>query len=135
MTFIPYPSLKTTDQSLPGSCVSVRCQGYENSLAECIIYDSMRIGSRKVATVSCYDASQDTSGEEPRRSRRRWLRAPLTSDLSPLSEDDNRFGCVNGKRVSLNQTCDGVDDCGDRSDEMCCQSKAEVTFDLCGGPG
>ncbi|XP_018545237.1 complement factor I [Lates calcarifer] len=81
----------------PGSCVSIRCQGYETSLAECVIYDNIRTGNRKVATVTCYNASQ----------------AP---------NEDSDFSCVNGKRVSQKQTCDGVDDCGDRSDEMCCKN-------------
>lgn len=35
------------------------------------------------------------------------------------------FTCANQKCISLNQTCDGVDDCGDRSDEMCCKSKTK----------
>ncbi|XP_035506603.1 complement factor I isoform X2 [Scophthalmus maximus] len=83
------------DRQFPVSCVSVRCQGYENSLAECAIYDKIGIGRRSVATATCY----------PVRTGDGW-----------------GFSCVNGKRVFLNQTCDGVDDCGDRSDEMCCKS-------------
>lgn len=58
-----YKSLKDDrDGQLPGSCVSVRCQGYETSLAECVIYDKARIGDRKVATATCYDASQAPKG-------------------------------------------------------------------------
>ncbi|KAM9836862.1 complement factor I [Aulostomus maculatus] len=81
--------------TLPGSCVSVRCQGYETSLAECVIYDRIKIGLRKIATATCYNAS--------------------------LATKDCGFTCANQKCVSLNQTCNGVDDCGDRSDEMCCE--------------
>ncbi|KAK2863395.1 hypothetical protein Q5P01_002928 [Channa striata] len=76
-------------------CVSFRCQGYETSLAECVI--SNKTMREKVATVTCYDASQAKNDEQC------------------------GFLCANTKCVSLNQTCDGVDDCGDRSDEMCCK--------------
>ncbi|XP_041820725.1 complement factor I [Chelmon rostratus] len=96
--FVLYNSVKDDhSRRLPRSCVSVRCQGYETSLAECVIYDKARIGGRKVAAATCYDASQ----------------AP--------KEEECGFTCANGKCVSLNQTCNGVDDCGDRSDEMCCR--------------
>lgn len=57
------PSLKKAERPLPHRCVTVRCQGYENSLAECRIYDSIAIGKRKIATVSCYTQSQDAGGE------------------------------------------------------------------------
>uniref|UniRef100_A0A3B4VGR7 Peptidase S1 domain-containing protein n=1 Tax=Seriola dumerili TaxID=41447 RepID=A0A3B4VGR7_SERDU len=98
----PYLSLKVDhrNRQLPGKCVSVRCQGYENSLAECVIYDKVKIDNRDVATATCVQ----TPGEEC------------------------DFSCVSGKCVSLSQTCDGVDDCGDRSDEMCCKSCRNGAF-------
>ncbi|XP_023270284.1 complement factor I-like [Seriola lalandi dorsalis] len=98
----PYLSLKVahSNRPLPGNCVSVRCQGYENSLAECVIYDKVNVDNRDVATATCVQ----TPGEEC------------------------DFSCVNGKCVSLSQTCDGVDDCGDRSDEMCCKSCRNGAF-------
>ncbi|KAL0970563.1 hypothetical protein UPYG_G00243780 [Umbra pygmaea] len=78
-------------------CVRVRCQGYENSLAECSFSDREPRGSGdKVATATCYQESEEHSECE--------------------------FRCVNRKCVLLKQTCDGVDDCGDRSDEMCCKA-------------
>ncbi|XP_039996681.1 complement factor I isoform X3 [Xiphias gladius] len=96
---VRYSSLKTDhhNKQFPGSCVSVRCQGYETSLAECLIYDQIRIGDRNVSRVTCYEESQ-------------------------VPKEDCGFKCVNTKCVSLTQTCDGVDDCGDRSDEMCCKN-------------
>lgn len=59
----PFNSLASS-QSLPRSCVKIHCQGYENSLAECIIYDKSRIGNRRVATVTCYDDSNAPKGEK-----------------------------------------------------------------------
>uniref|UniRef100_A0A4W6DH66 trypsin n=1 Tax=Lates calcarifer TaxID=8187 RepID=A0A4W6DH66_LATCA len=50
---VSYISLKSFDDQLPGKCVSVRCQGYENSLAECVIYDKVNINNREVATATC----------------------------------------------------------------------------------
>ncbi|XP_076019106.1 complement factor I isoform X2 [Genypterus blacodes] len=88
--------------SLPRSCVSIRCQGYETSLAECVIYDRIMIGQRKVATATCYQPSNS------------W--------------DSCDFKCANKKCVFLNQTCNGVDDCGDRSDEMCCKGCRNKAF-------
>lgn len=35
-------------------------------------------------------------------------------------EECSEFHCVNEKCVSWAQICDGVDNCGDNSDEMCC---------------
>uniref|UniRef100_A0A3P8TMV2 Peptidase S1 domain-containing protein n=1 Tax=Amphiprion percula TaxID=161767 RepID=A0A3P8TMV2_AMPPE len=90
---LPYVTLQTVNQLV--KCVSVRCQGYENSLAECDIY--VRVDGGKVAMVTCEECD---------------------------------FRCVNRKCVSINQTCDGVDDCGDRSDEMCCQGCRNGAF-LC----
>lgn len=61
--FVLYNSVKDDhSRRLPRSCVSVRCQGYETSLAECVIYDKARIGGRKVAAATCYDASQAPKG-------------------------------------------------------------------------
>ncbi|XP_078137908.1 complement factor I-like [Centroberyx gerrardi] len=100
--FVSLKSLITNPSyaMLPRSCVSVRCQGYETSLAECVIYDAARIGNRNVATATCYQATQA----------------------------ECEFMCVNSKCVFLNQTCDGVDDCGDRSDEMCCKRCRKDAF-------
>uniref|UniRef100_A0A3Q3RZM5 trypsin n=1 Tax=Mastacembelus armatus TaxID=205130 RepID=A0A3Q3RZM5_9TELE len=93
--YVQDDSLTTNrDKNFPSTCVSIHCQGYETSLAECVIFGEKNISSGKVAKVSCYNAPTD---------------------------NECGFQCVNSKCVSLNQTCDGVDDCGDRSDEMCCK--------------
>ncbi|XP_040887580.1 complement factor I-like [Toxotes jaculatrix] len=99
---VSYTSLKSyhSNQQLPGKCVSIRCQGYENSLAECVIYDKVNPDNGNVAMATCVQ--------------------------TPEEECD--FRCVSGKCVSLSQTCDGVDDCGDRSDEMCCKKCRNEAF-------
>uniref|UniRef100_A0A4W6DI19 trypsin n=1 Tax=Lates calcarifer TaxID=8187 RepID=A0A4W6DI19_LATCA len=80
---VSYISLKSFDDQLPGKCVSVRCQGYENSLAECVIYD----------------------------------KCDLCAYLC-VSDNECDFKCVNGKCVSLSQTCDG----------MCCKNCRNGAF-------
>uniref|UniRef100_A0A3Q3WRG9 trypsin n=1 Tax=Mola mola TaxID=94237 RepID=A0A3Q3WRG9_MOLML len=94
-----YMTLKEIDAR---SCVSIHCQGYENSLAECVIFDKVRndqSDSWEFATVTCYNESQEGA-----------------------------FMCANTKRIFVNHTCDGVDDCGDNSDEMCCKGCRNDSF-------
>uniref|UniRef100_A0A3B5M1L7 SRCR domain-containing protein n=1 Tax=Xiphophorus couchianus TaxID=32473 RepID=A0A3B5M1L7_9TELE len=101
---VDYNSL-TPNTTLPSHCVSVHCQGYELSLAECEIYDKMAADGRMVAAATCY---KETS-------------------------EECDFTCANRKCIVRNQTCDGVDDCGDRSDEMCCRSKNQTPFRCASG--
>lgn len=54
----------------------------------------------------------------------RCYRLHLLSVCVSTAECD--FTCANRKCIVRNQTCDGVDDCGDRSDEMCCKSKNQT---------
>lgn len=63
INFTNYSSLREIeDQSIPNKCVSIYCQGYETSLAECIIYDKIKVGRRRLATVTCYKEFQAPKG-------------------------------------------------------------------------
>lgn len=61
----PYGSLTTASGNTesPKRCVSLRCQGYEASLAECVIYDKVDIGNQEVATATCYQAPEAANGQ------------------------------------------------------------------------
>ncbi|KAF4078388.1 hypothetical protein AMELA_G00198730 [Ameiurus melas] len=77
-------------------CISVSCTGAEHSLAECVLYKPRLItDSTPVATVICYTGQKD-------------------------SKECDGFRCVNTKCIKWKYICDGVDHCGDNSDEMCC---------------
>ncbi|XP_032541051.1 complement factor I isoform X3 [Chiroxiphia lanceolata] len=41
---------------------------------------------------------------------------------------DGEFHCVNKKCISLSKTCDGINDCGDLSDELCCRECRDNSF-------
>ncbi|XP_053096483.1 complement factor I isoform X2 [Pangasianodon hypophthalmus] len=85
-------------------CMSVRCTGAEHTLAECVLYKPRLISDNtSVATVTCYTKQQ-------------------------AQEECDKFRCVNEKCVSLEHVCDGVDDCGDNSDEMCCTGCQKGAF-------
>ncbi|KTG43139.1 hypothetical protein cypCar_00034725 [Cyprinus carpio] len=89
---IPYGSLDEATK-WSNECMRVRCTGSELSLAECTIYNPEPIKTG-VAVIKCY--------EEP-------------------PGECKKFLCANGKCLIHGKPCNGVDDCGDNSDEMCCQ--------------
>ncbi|XP_046725999.1 complement factor I isoform X2 [Silurus meridionalis] len=85
-------------------CVSVRCTGAERTLAECVLYQPQQLtDSTPVATVTCYNEQKDR-------------------------EKCDEFSCVNQKCVSWEHICDGLDHCGDNSDEMCCTGCRDGAF-------
>ncbi|XP_017539611.1 complement factor I-like isoform X2 [Pygocentrus nattereri] len=88
----------------PYKCVSVSCTGSEYSLAECTINEPQDVEEdTEIAAFTCYKTPQD-------------------DDECP------EFRCVNEKCILWKHTCDGVDDCGDNSDEMCCSECQSGAF-------
>ncbi|XP_016405095.1 complement factor I-like [Sinocyclocheilus rhinocerous] len=100
---IKYISLGKATQ-WPNECMRIRCMGSELSLAECTIHNPEPItANTEVAVAKCY---KEPTGE------------------------CKKFICMNGKCLGHEKTCNGVDDCGDNSDEMCCQKCRGQAF-LC----
>ncbi|KAG5260637.1 hypothetical protein AALO_G00294760 [Alosa alosa] len=87
---------------LPDVCVPVFCKGHEYSLAECHIGSPVKLNDKShIAVANCYSNS---------------------SNLHPGNKCDiGKFQCANGKCVLHDKTCDGINNCGDGSDEMCCK--------------
>ncbi|XP_013205407.1 complement factor I isoform X1 [Microtus ochrogaster] len=77
-------------------CLNVRCRGVETSLAECTFIKRRTNGYQDLADVVCYTQDAD----------------------SPTNQS---FQCVNGKHIPQMRACNGVNDCGDQSDELCCK--------------
>uniref|UniRef100_A0A8D2L1C6 Complement factor I n=1 Tax=Varanus komodoensis TaxID=61221 RepID=A0A8D2L1C6_VARKO len=82
-------------------CLSANCRGTETSLAECAV---IRLVPRneKLAKVVCHEHHRVCSPGE--------------------------FFCVNGKCIPSEKTCNGIDDCGDLSDEVCCRACRAGSF-------
>ncbi|XP_032256889.1 complement factor I isoform X1 [Halichoerus grypus] len=76
-------------------CLQVHCRGLETSLAECTFTKRRTKSDQDFASVVCY-----------------------TQNAAPLTNDS--FHCVNGKYIPPKRACNGIDDCGDQSDELCC---------------
>ncbi|GCB61493.1 hypothetical protein scyTo_0014341 [Scyliorhinus torazame] len=81
---------------------STRCRGSETRISECFLLTDIANARKsdsyeKFAAVKCYDYP---TGRE-------------------CTEDE--FTCVNGKCIPLEDLCNGIDDCADLSDELCCK--------------
>ncbi|KAL7863899.1 hypothetical protein AOLI_G00153190 [Acnodon oligacanthus] len=88
----------------PSQCMSVSCTGSEYSLAECTIYEPQDVEEdTPIAAFTCYKKPQD-------------------------DKQCPEFCCANDKCIMWKDTCDGVDDCGDNSDEMCCKKCQSGVF-------
>ncbi|XP_032110655.1 complement factor I isoform X6 [Sapajus apella] len=84
-------------------CLHVHCRGLETSLAECTFTKRSTVGYQDLADVVCYTQKAD-------------------------SPTDDSFQCVNGKYISQTEACNGINDCGDQSDELCCKACRGKSF-------
>ncbi|XP_008110325.2 complement factor I isoform X1 [Anolis carolinensis] len=87
--------------SHPSECLKATCRGIETSLAECTL-SRQNWNSQKLAKVVCHTQPKDCSSGE--------------------------FRCVNGKCMPSDKACDGINDCGDLSDELCCNACRGESF-------
>ncbi|KAJ8262196.1 hypothetical protein GJAV_G00163590 [Gymnothorax javanicus] len=96
VTTLKYDQIANPGLKWPRECISIRCSGLESSLAECSFGPQRQLRPKAtVATATCYEERRACSRSE--------------------------FACVNRKCIDLTSTCDGLNDCGDNSDEMCCK--------------
>ncbi|XP_058522673.1 complement factor I [Ochotona princeps] len=84
-------------------CLHVHCQGLETSLAECTFTKGINEGYQGLAGVVCFTQNEGSPRERS-------------------------FQCVNGKNIPWKKACDGVNDCGDQSDELCCKGCQGESF-------
>ncbi|KAM9236549.1 complement factor I isoform 2-T2 [Leptosomus discolor] len=83
-------------------CLQITCRGLETSLAECRIEMKSRESNEGFVSLQCHENLRACSAGE--------------------------FQCVNKKCISLKKTCDGINDCGDLSDELCCRECRDNSF-------
>ncbi|XP_061441388.1 complement factor I isoform X2 [Rhineura floridana] len=89
------------DASHSLECLRAKCRGIETSLAECTL-ERLNRSNEKVAKVLCHTEHKECSLRE--------------------------FRCVNRKCIPFSKTCNGINDCGDLSDEVCCRACKGISF-------
>ncbi|XP_044536144.1 complement factor I [Gracilinanus agilis] len=83
-------------------CLEANCRGLETTLAECVL-TKRKANGQNFAGVVCSTQDEDFTNY-------------------------NSFQCVNGKYILQSKTCDGINDCGDQSDELCCKGCRSTGF-------
>ncbi|XP_031452814.1 complement factor I [Phasianus colchicus] len=86
----------------PSHCFQITCRGLETSLAECYIEKKLRASNEGFVSLQCQKTLRECSASE--------------------------FHCANDKCISVTKTCDGINDCGDLSDELCCKECRNNSF-------
>uniref|UniRef100_A0A7N5P2Y7 Complement factor I-like n=1 Tax=Ailuropoda melanoleuca TaxID=9646 RepID=A0A7N5P2Y7_AILME len=94
-------SVEPEDDSHSLECLKATCRGTETSLAECGL-TRLNSANGQLAKVICHTNHRECTSRE--------------------------FRCVNKKCIHLNKTCDGMNDCGDLSDELCCRACRRKSF-------
>ncbi|KAF7252428.1 Complement factor I, partial [Varanus komodoensis] len=87
--------------NLSSECITATCRGIEMTLAECAL-TRLNQTSLPLAKVVCHQSNRECFPGE--------------------------FLCVNRKCIPSEKTCDGIDDCGDLSDEVCCRACRAGSF-------
>ncbi|KAM6441328.1 complement factor I-like [Liasis olivaceus] len=82
-------------------CLKATCRGTETSLAECALTRLNQING-KLAKLICHGNHRECSSRE--------------------------FRCVNEKCINSDKVCNGINDCGDLSDELCCKACKGESF-------